>query len=1628
MKARLAILLWVLLGPSLWGEPPEKSEREVYLVLLKERSVVEEVLSRTAGEPIQDRRLAFMSFETSAYSDSLERSQLEIIDRLTNQIEFSQLSSSASTSAGDKIEVLDRRHYLTNVLIVRAPQSAATILKSSAAVRDVIPARARYPLLDAAPQAVHAPAYWEAIPGGLANAGRGMRIAIIDSGINQNHPMFSGEGLVAPPDFPKGTPQHTNSKVIVARSYHELFPNSQANTTPEDEMGHGSRVAAVAAGRQVDAPLAQIQGIAPMAFLGNYKVFGAPGRNSVTTSAAIIAALNDAVEDGMDVINMSLGGNPADPGTDPEQQAIALAVEAGVVVVVAAGNQGPGAETIRSPGTSPDAITVGAVTNGRIFGAALEVFANPPPPDEISSLPYLPGEGVSIDLAIGPSQLFSISLLDPSELACDTIPAGTLTGKMALVKRGGCLFQDKADHVFAAGAESLVVYNNVDGGSVVMAFDEERGPGGPTVMIDRSGGEQLRDFVLSRSIVTATLRSKDDLMRFPSAANTLTAFSSRGPSIDLSIKPDVSAVGSGIYSASRNGSEFTLDSSGTSFSCPMVAGAAALVLQLNPDWSAETVKSTLVATASKDVLWNGKPAGVTLTGSGRLDLARALEATAMVDPVSLSFGVLEVPESLETQLERSFQIRNLTEIERSYEFEVVESVLRPSVHMAVSPASLVLTPHQTASITLVFSSVPPLEDGSFEGYVQIVEKTERSELSLAYWGDIIPTDQGEVLEVSKSSPGAFQSLAEALKMASPGGIVEISDSSTYSGPIQLRFNAQGIPLDGLSIRATAGNNPVIDGSGLAGGFPVISINQLRNVTVEGLEIRGGLQGIEFVNATGVVRNNRISGTPNQSTGYGIHLIDSSVHLVENEISQAGGSAVSAIRSDALIQRNTIRGIGTENPNTGSGITASNGSILAVFDNLIQESGNGQGLSISDAAALVKGNVIINSNGEAGDGILATGTSAQLSIRDNLISNHQRAGLTLANGASGFLLRNRMFQNLGSGIRVEGQSSLVASALELGRNGTGIHLHGSSGVVSNSVLAFSSADGILSELSTLEVVNSTLFGNAGQGIMVASPLETKLSNSILFDNQEGSFSGIQELETFSNLIGDGQHLAANGNISGNPELEDPGNLVFTPLIGSPAIDTGDNSLVRESIDLYSHRRIVDGAGDGSPEVDIGAVEFASEFSAALLLPVLSTDPENFIGMAITNAHTIPTIETPPNDGHRDVSSVRLRTRSREGLEIESQNVEVQLQNQVSKLLVEYFESLEEGWIEVSPTGPDVASFSLLGNWETSILDGVPLVQSQSERIVFPEIRNGGTEKTTLFVVNPNDSELTVLLTWVIPSGSASEVNETVPANGMLKATFSELFGSGTGGYVIVEATPGLPIHGIEVFGTQEAIGALVALDYAGRTNELYAAQLASNDEVITILNVINSGTKTAEITFEAISERGAPIATVTQELQAGAQLRKSAKELFGFSSAQVGWVRMRNPSEELLGSLAFQDPSGKWLAALPLQQYGSREFILSHVAHTESIFTGVTLLNPSSEAALVSLEILDEAGEVTHATHLQLAAQAKRAMLLNQWVPAFEEQSGGFIRVRSNIGILGFELFGSYELDYMAAVPQQVIVQ
>ena len=213
-----------------------------------------------------------------------------------------------------------------------------------------------------------------ALGAGLENAGQGMKIGIIDEGIDQTHPFFSPAGYTMPAGYPKGQTAYTTAKVIVARAFPPPQPDVEARleaVRPRALLArHPRRRASPPATRTRPRTAIRISGVAPRAYLGNYKALTIPTDAGVGldgNSPELVAAIEAAVADGMDVINLSLGEPEIEPSRDIVVQALAAAAKAGVVSVVAAGNDFAdfGRGSVGSPGAAPEAITVGAVTTSR---------------------------------------------------------------------------------------------------------------------------------------------------------------------------------------------------------------------------------------------------------------------------------------------------------------------------------------------------------------------------------------------------------------------------------------------------------------------------------------------------------------------------------------------------------------------------------------------------------------------------------------------------------------------------------------------------------------------------------------------------------------------------------------------------------------------------------------------------------------------------------------------------------------------------------------------------------------------------------------------------------------------------------------------------------------------------------------------------------------------------------------------------------------------------------------------------------------------------------------------------------------------------------------------------------------
>jgi subtilisin family serine protease len=260
-----------------------------------------------------------------------------------------------------------RYRLVANGFAVDLPRSDLGALRALRGVRDVHEATGYGPQLDQSPGQVGAPGLWGAT---LATAGQGVKIGIIDSGVDASHPFFDPSGYTMPPGFPKGQARFTNAKVIVARAFAPRGASASARQAFDPEQSsHGTHVAGIVGGNpQTRAQDRTVSGVAPRAYIGNYKALVRTnvGLSPNGNAPALVAAIEAAVRDGMDVINLSLGEPEIEPTRDVVALALDAAAAAGVVPVVAAGNDftDVGAGSVSSPGSSARAITVGAVEMG----------------------------------------------------------------------------------------------------------------------------------------------------------------------------------------------------------------------------------------------------------------------------------------------------------------------------------------------------------------------------------------------------------------------------------------------------------------------------------------------------------------------------------------------------------------------------------------------------------------------------------------------------------------------------------------------------------------------------------------------------------------------------------------------------------------------------------------------------------------------------------------------------------------------------------------------------------------------------------------------------------------------------------------------------------------------------------------------------------------------------------------------------------------------------------------------------------------------------------------------------------------------------------------------------------------
>ena len=432
-------------------------------------------------------------------------------------------------------------------------------------------------------------------PNNLGFDGEGIKIAVIDTGVDHLHPDLFGFG--------------SGGKVIGGYNFVD------ESKMPVDTNGHGTEVSGIIASD------GSLKGIAPKARILAYKV---SDNGESVSSDLIIKAINRAIDDDADIINISLGVNRTNAKID---EAVSKATKNGIVVVAAAGNDGPALKTIGSPGESSDAITVGAAYNNVTASlvATLEV--------DKKQFQVMPMMGTPLlDKPITEKIIFG-DYGRQKDLGDDSFE-----DSIVLVERGSDVegeivyFTDKENNVANAGGKAIVVYNNQKGvflGELQHPYvSPDYRPRIPALSMSDVDGKFLKNAIQNETVATLNVFYNPDFVAY---------FSSRGPVSPFYIKPDLVAPGVFVNTTLID-AKYNL-TSGTSFAAPHVSGAAALLLQKNQDFTPDEIKSLLVTTTDfvTDAYENKFPTEV--AGAGRLNITRAFEANLIISPPSLIYNL-----------------------------------------------------------------------------------------------------------------------------------------------------------------------------------------------------------------------------------------------------------------------------------------------------------------------------------------------------------------------------------------------------------------------------------------------------------------------------------------------------------------------------------------------------------------------------------------------------------------------------------------------------------------------------------------------------------------------------------------------------------------------------------------------------------------------------------------------------------------------------------------------------------------------------------------------------------------------------------------------------------------------------
>jgi len=704
-------------------------------------------------------------------------------------------------------QVLRSTKNLASGLVVKASEQALSTLAQNPLVETIRPLYRHKPMV--ADTATYIKAKNLVTAG--TTTGKGIRVAILDTGIDYTHKALGGAGTEAAYDAedPLVAPSWPQGKVLGGYDFYNDDPNP---LDPLDE-GHGTQVAS------------SVNGIAPDVQFYGYTVCAefCPEEAQIGALEAAMDPNGDGnIADRVDVINMSLGGDFG--STDSSSGTgflIQRAAELGVNMVISAGNDGPNPFIVGGPSTTPNALSVGAMTNAAGTSAAFSANS-------------INGKTVSLIAAgFNVTSVFSFDqtsaplvYLADNALACNEFAADALAGKAVLVRRGTCNFTLKVLNAQKAGAKFVIIANNAAGAGPVNAGGTDPLVTIPAVGISKEDGDTVIE-ALAKGPVNYNIKSVS-----VATAGGLATFTSRGPSMDGLLKPEITAPGTNIVMAAVGSGDKTLRNSGTSFSGPITAGAVSLLRQIMPGRTAQEIKAVLMNAANPEVYTlpkahpNAVLAPVSAMGAGLVDVEKAVnlpvaawveDATFNTKQAALSFGMLNLPAA--ATMTKTVTVKNYTASNRTYNLRIKNRFANDESSGALRwtmPASINVPANQTITFDVTLRVDPTklpqwtlennmaaslkdaaLTESEYDGALVFDDPSSSSDYDLHLVYHLLPKANAELKVSNKVVDGK-----PAIVVKNSGAIaadIYTSQLIATDGADPVRHDIRGASLDVVSV-------------------------------------------------------------------------------------------------------------------------------------------------------------------------------------------------------------------------------------------------------------------------------------------------------------------------------------------------------------------------------------------------------------------------------------------------------------------------------------------------------------------------------------------------------------------------------------------------------------------------------------------------------------------------------------------------------------------------------------------------------------------------------------------------------------------------------------------------------------